>query len=63
MPKEFNYLTIEEVAEMLKVARSTVYKFKEMGLPFIKLGKVIRFELNDVVSWVEQQKICLQKEK
>ncbi|MGI6307758.1 MAG: helix-turn-helix domain-containing protein [Dethiobacteria bacterium] len=63
MPKEFNYLTIEEVAEMLKVARSTVYKFKEMGLPFIKLGKVIRFELKDVVNWVDQQKICLQKEK
>ena len=63
MPKEFNYLTIEEVAEMLKVARSTVYKYKEMGLPFIKLGKVIRFELKDVVNWVDQQKICLQKEK
>lgn len=57
MAKEYNYLTIEEVAEMLKVARSTVYKFKEMGLPFIKIGKTIRFEKNDVAEWLQQHKV------
>ena len=53
MGKEFSYLTIEEVSEMLKVARSTVYKFKEMGMPFIKIGKTIRFKDNEVMEWVE----------
>lgn len=53
MGKEFSYLTIEEVSEMLKVARSTVYKFKDMGMPFIKIGKTIRFKDNEVMEWVE----------
>jgi excisionase family DNA binding protein len=53
MGKEYSYLTIEDVAEMLKVARSTVYKFKSMGMPFIKIGKTIRFKDNEVIQWVE----------
>ncbi len=53
MAKEFSYMTIEDVAEMLKIARSTVYKFKDMGMPFIKIGKTIRFKDVEVVDWVE----------
>lgn len=53
MGREYSYLTIEEVSEMLKVARSTVYKFKDMGMPFIKIGKTIRFKDNEVMEWVE----------
>lgn len=53
MGKEYSYLTIEDVSEMLKVARSTVYKFKDMGMPFIKIGKVIRFKDNEVMEWIE----------
>lgn len=53
MAKEFSYLTIEDVAEMLKIARSTVYKFKDMGMPFIKIGKTIRFKDAEVADWVE----------
>lgn len=53
MAKEYGYITIEDVAKMLKVARSTVYKFKDMGMPFIKIGKTIRFKESDVIDWVE----------
>lgn len=63
MAKEFSYLTIEDVAEMLKVARSTVYKFKEMGMPFIKLGKTIRFKDAEVVEWVESHTISNDSSK
>jgi excisionase family DNA binding protein len=63
MAKEFSYLTIEDVAEMLKVARSTVYKFKEMGMPFIKLGKTIRFKDAEVVEWVESHTISNDNSK
>lgn len=54
MAKEYGYLTIEDVAKMLKVARSTVYKFKEMGMPFIKIGKTIRFNEAAVIEWLEK---------
>lgn len=53
MSKEYSYLTIEDIAEMLKVARSTVYKFKDMGMPFIKIGKTIRFKDEEVIKWIE----------
>jgi excisionase family DNA binding protein len=63
MIQEFNYMTIEEVAELLKVARSTVYKFKEMGLPFIKIGKTVRFEQTDVLGWISEHKTCGQDDR
>lgn len=63
MSKEFSYLTIEEVSEMLKVARSTVYKFKDMGMPFIKIGKTIRFKDNEVVEWVESHRTSADSDK
>jgi len=63
MIQEFKYMTIEEVAELLKVARSTVYKFKEMGLPFIKIGKTVRFEQEDVFAWIKGHKTCGPSEK
>ncbi len=58
MTKEYSYMTIEDVADMLKVARSTVYKFKNMGMPFIKIGKTIRFKDADVVQWVESHSVA-----
>lgn len=53
MAKEFSYMTVDDVAKVLKVARSTVYKFKDMGMPFIKIGKTIRFKDVEVMEWVE----------
>lgn len=62
MGKEYSYLTIEDVSEMLKVARSTVYKFKDMGMPFIKIGKVIRFKDNEVMEWIESHSTSTNNE-
>jgi excisionase family DNA binding protein len=44
---------VEEVADILKIARSTVYKFKDMGMPFIKIGRTIRFKDNVVIEWID----------
>jgi excisionase family DNA binding protein len=62
MAKEFSYLTIEDVAEMLRITRSTVYKFKDMGMPFIKIGKTIRFKDEEVIKWVESHTTSSVKE-
>jgi excisionase family DNA binding protein len=53
LARDYLYLTVEEVAEILKIARSTVYKFKDMGMPFIKIGRTIRFKDNEVIEWIE----------
>ena len=52
MGSDVKFLTIEDVAEMLQVTRTTIYNLKKKGLPFIKLGKNIRFNQDEVVDWV-----------
>ncbi len=43
MGTDVKFLTIEDVADMLQVTRTTIYNLKKKGLPYIKLGKNIRF--------------------
>ena len=52
MGAEVKFLTIEDVADMLQVTRTTIYNLKKKGLPFIKIGKNIRFNQEDVIAWV-----------
>lgn len=50
-------MTVEEVAELLAAPQSWVYrKARENGLPFIKIGKYVRFEPSAVKNWVESQR-------
>lgn len=53
MGADIKFLTVEDVAEMLQVTRTTIYNLKKKGLPFIKLGKNIRFDEAEVVDWVK----------
>lgn len=54
-------LTAEEVAELLRVPRSWVYKrARQRGLqqlPHIKLGKYVRFEERAVLQFLERQRV------
>ena len=51
-------LTVKEVAELLRVPVSWVYEHtRGRGsdrLPFIKLGKYLRFRLPEIESYLEQ---------
>lgn len=57
MSSEVKFLTIEQVAEMLQVTKMTIYNFQKKGLPFIKLGKNVRFDRDDVIEWVNSKKV------
>jgi excisionase family DNA binding protein len=52
-------LTIDELAEWLKVPKSWVYARTRLSgpgtLPRLKVGKYLRFSLNDVMKWLEEQ--------
>ena len=54
-----NFLTVDELAESLRVAKSWVYsKSRETGpdaMPMIKVGKYCRFVLDDVLDWLRKQ--------
>jgi len=53
MSSDIKFLTVEDVGEMLQVTRGTVYNLKKKGMPFIKVGKNIRFDKNEVVDWIK----------
>ena len=47
-------LTIEDLAEYLKISKSTLYKLAQRGeLPGIKVGRHWRFHKNAVDEWLK----------
>lgn len=52
-----NLLTIDEVAERLRVPKSWLYsKTRETGpdaIPRLKVGKYLRFYFDEVMVWIE----------
>ena len=54
MSSETQVLTLAEVAAMLRVPKSTVYKLAQNGtVPAFKIGKHWRFLLRDIQTWLE----------
>jgi len=53
-----DFLTVDELAAKLRVAKSWVYsKTRETGpdaIPVIRLGKYRRFRFEDVMRWIEK---------
>ncbi len=48
-------LTRKELAEALKVEPITIARWEEEGLPVYKKGsKFIRYDLNKVLAWLQQ---------
>jgi excisionase family DNA binding protein len=54
MAKE--YLTLKELSEKIKMSRSTIDKWRGEGLPFIKMGRSIRFDEDAVMEWIRKNK-------
>src|SRR6202030_1085370 len=51
MPKKI--LTVSELAEHLSVHRITIYRLLKGGtLPGFKIGRVWRFDLDDIAKWM-----------
>jgi excisionase family DNA binding protein len=53
-------LTRQELADYLKVHVRTIDNKVKGGMPSVKFGKSVRFELNDVLEWIKEQN---EKEK
>ena len=55
-----SYLTTKEVAAMLRIAPQTLEKARSTGLgpqiPFVKVGRAVRYAGEDVCAWVETKK-------
>lgn len=55
--KEAGLLTVEEIAEKLRVPVSWIYAQTQLtdgtGISHLKLGRYCRFKLLDVMTWIE----------
>jgi len=50
-----SFMTVEEIAQMLRVPKSTVYKWVYMKkVPYLKVGKRLLFERHKVLQWIEE---------
>jgi predicted DNA-binding transcriptional regulator AlpA len=57
-------LTVDELAEMLKMSRSQIYELakertrsgdlRENPIPVLRIGTAMRFRKNDVDAWIEK---------
>jgi len=48
------YITEAELAKILKVSKSTLYKLREDGsLPFQMIGTCIRYSTEEIEKWLE----------
>jgi excisionase family DNA binding protein len=57
-------LNIHEIADYLGVAKSTIYKWVHQEyIPHIKMGKLVRFRLCEIDSWIEERSIEGRKER
>lgn len=51
-------LTIDEVAEMFRVSKATVYRMIESRLiPFYKISRAIRFSEDEMIAYLESQRV------
>lgn len=50
-----NLITTKQLAEMLQVAEITIHKWRNKGLPFKKIGRAVRFNVEEVNQWINNQ--------
>ena len=51
-------LTVEEIAEYLKLKPSTIYQWTHQGfIPHIKVGNRVRFRINHIEKWLESRTV------
>ncbi len=49
------YLTENQLCDWLKISRSTAIRLRKEGMPFIKIGKSIRYNKDKVQDWLEKR--------
>ena len=55
---KMNYLNLNELADYIKVSKSTAYKWCSNGqIPYIKTGKLLLFKKDAIDLWLDQYNV------
>jgi len=59
------YLNEKEVAKITRLSLATLRndRFLSRGIPYVKIGRSVRYSLEDVIGYMESHKINLEKYK
>ncbi|MDR2778216.1 MAG: helix-turn-helix domain-containing protein [Rickettsiales bacterium] len=55
---KYNLLKVEELSSILGIKKSTLNKWrclKTYNLPYIKVGRLVRYNLEAVEAWIESR--------
>ena len=63
MNYQTRYINENQVSEITKMALSALRnnRSKGLGIPYIKLGRSVRYDLQDVIEFMEAHKIRTEK--
>jgi predicted DNA-binding transcriptional regulator AlpA len=52
------FLTQRELAELLRMPERTLedWRLMQTGPPYIKLGRLVRYDVQDVLTWVHEHR-------
>jgi len=54
-PNNSQFLTVEEVANLMKISNKTIYSWCSKGyLPCVKLGRLVRINKDELLARIEQ---------
>ena len=57
MDKFFKLYTVSETAKLLSVSPSVLYKWKGKKIPYVKIGRSIRFIYSDIMEFINKNRI------
>ncbi|WP_026884258.1 helix-turn-helix domain-containing protein [Clostridium akagii] len=62
--KDEEYISTPELQKILKIAKSTVSKWRAEGMPYIGIPKAYRYKFSEVEKWLteKEEKRKLEKE-
>lgn len=50
--KDFTLMCDKKIGAALGVSRTTLYRYRLNGMPYLKLGKSIRYAFEEVTDWM-----------
>jgi predicted DNA-binding transcriptional regulator AlpA len=64
MENKVKYLNEKEISNLTGLALSTLrnHRHKGVGLPYIKVGRAVRYSFRDVVEYFESHKISTENQ-
>lgn len=55
-------LSIAEVSQKLRIKANTLYSWvNQRKIPYLKVGRLVKFDSKDIENWLNAQKISVQE--